>query len=870
MGLLKGMLKQLRAVVRKDDVERELDDELAFHVDMETEKLMRAGLGAQAARRQALLKFGGLERHKEGVRDARWTRVFDDLSQDLRYAWRGLLRSPAFAVVAVITLALGVGATTAIFSVTNAVLFRRPPIPNPERVAALRELRSGGISQQMGFDMLPEARIEQYRAAATRIFSSMATMRWESVSLRNADEARTVPAELVSASYFDVLGIRPALGRWFVRDDEPGVVLSERLWRSQFRSDPNVVGQAVFVDSRPYTVLGVAPASYRGMMIGFVTDAWVPLRSALKAGSNPWLLALGRIRPGITREDVAVQLNVLAQQLPAENGTNVRGAQISPLDGLPSQGRAPARGFMGMLLLTALLVLLIGSTNIAGVLLARGFVRRREVGVRLALGAGRRRLVRQLLTETTLLFLLGGALGLLVAFALTRLLENIHVPGSPELLFDFSPDLRVAAFGLVLAGLTGLLFGLAPALQSSAPDLTLALKDGAPGSGSDRSRLRSLFVAAQLGMAVLLLVVAGLFMRTLQRALAADLALDAENVVVATVTLRPHGYDAQRGRIFYDRLLEQVRALPGVEDIGLTRTVPLTGNHSGENFGFDAPAGPEEKNAGWNRVDPGFFSTLRVPFVAGAPFTAGTLENTKREAVVNQYLAARFWPGGNAIGQRLTYHGETFIVVGVTRDGKYTTVNEDPEPFVFLPVAQNAQLDLSLLVRTRADAAATLTGIREIVQGLDPNVALDKAMPYPYAISFSLFGYRFGAILIGILGVLGLVLAGVGVYGVLAAHVAQRTREFGIRITLGAQPHAVLALVLGPGALVVASGALAGLGLAAILTRFLQSFLFGVSPLDLPTFIGVPLLLCAVALLASYFPARRATRVDPIKVLRAD
>ena len=870
MGLIKGVLKQLRAVVRKGEVERELADELAFHVDMETEKLMRAGLGVEAARRQALLKFGGLERHKEGVRDARWTRVFDDLSQDVRYAWRGLLRSPAFAVVAVITLALGVGATTAIFSMTNAVLFRRPPVANPDGVAALRELRSGGISQQMGFDMLPEARIEQYRAATTRIFSSMATMRWESVSLRSADDARTVPAELVSASYFEVLGIRPALGRWFVRDDEPGVVLSERLWRTQFGSDPNVVGKAVFVDSRPYTVLGVAPASYRGMMIGFVTDAWVPLRTALKAGSNPWLLALGRMRPGITRAEAALQLNVLARQLPAENGTKVRGAEISPLDGLPSQGRAPARGFMGMLLVTALLVLLIGSMNIAGVLLARGLVRRREVGVRLALGAGRRRLVRQLLTETTLLFLVGGAFGLLVAFAVTRMLENIHVPGSPELLFDFSPDLRVLAFGMVLAGVTGLIFGLAPALQSSAPDLTLALKDGAPGSGNDRGRLRSLFVAAQLGMAVLLLVVAGLFMRTLQSALATDLALNADDVVVATVTLRPHGYEAERSRVFYERLLEQVRALPGVEDIGLARTVPLSGNHSGDNFGFDGPAGHEEKNAGWNVVDPGFFSTLRVPFVAGAPFTPTTRDGGPREVVVNQYLAARFWPNKDPLGQRLTHARDTFVVVGVTRDGKYTMVNEEPEPFLFLPVALNAPRDLSMLVRTRADAAATLAGIREIVRGLDPNVALDKAMPYPYAISFTLFGYRFGAILIGILGVLGLVLAGVGVYGVLAAHVAQRTREFGIRIALGAQPSAVLALVLGPGALVVAGGALAGLGLAAILTRFLRSFLFDVSPLDAPTFIGVPLLLCAVALLASYFPARRATRVDPIKVLRAD
>jgi predicted permease len=870
MALIKGLLKQLRAVVRKDDVERELSDEMAFHVDMETEKLMRGGLDAASARRQALLKFGGIERHKEGVRAARWTHVLDELSQDLRYAWRGLLRSPGFAVVAVITLALGVGATTAIFSVTNAVLFRPPPMPNPDRVAALRELRSGGVSQQMGFDMLPEARIEQYRAATTQIFSSMATMRWESVSLRSGEDARTVPAELVSASYFEVLGIRPALGRWFLRDDEPGVVLSERLWRAQFRSDPSVVGKTVFVDSRQYMVLGVAPASYRGMMIGFVTDAWIPLRTTLTTGSNPWLLALGRIRTGITRAEAAAQLNVIAQQLPVETGTQVRGAELSAFDGLPSQGRAPAMGFMGMLLATALLVLLIGSMNIAGVLLARGLARRREVGVRLTLGAGRPRLVRQLLTETTLLFLIGGAFGLLVAFAVTRALENIQVPGSPQLLFDFTPDLRVLAFGLGLACLTGLVFGLAPALQSSAPDLTLALKDGTPGSGQGRTRLRSLFVAAQVGMAVLLLVVAGLFMRTFQRATATDLALDARDVVVATVTLRPHGYDAQRGRAFYAQLLEHVRALPGVEDIGLARTVPLTGSHSGENFGIVGQSADEEKNAGWNVVDPGFFSTLRVPFLKGAPFSSATGPNARREVVVNQYLAARFWPNKDPIGQRLTQGRDTFVVVGVTRDGKYTLVSEDPEPFLFLPVAHNAPLDLSLFVRTRADAAATLAGIRNIVRALDPNVALDKAMPYPYAISFSLFGYRFGALLIGILGGLGLVLAGVGVYGVLAAHVAQRTREFGIRIALGAEPSAVLALVLGPGALVVAGGALAGLGLAAILTRFLQSFLFGVSPLDRATFLGVPLLLSVVALLASYFPARRATRVDPIKVLRAD
>jgi predicted permease len=526
---------------------------------------------------------------------------------------------------------------------------------------------------------------------------------------------------------------------------------------------------------------------------------------------------------------------------------------------------------MGMLLATSLLVLLIGSTNVAGVLLARGLARRREVGVRLALGAGRPRLVRQLLTETSLLFVIGGVFGLLVAVVVTRLLQNITVPISPQVVFDFRPDLRVLAFGLILAAVTGLIFGLAPALQSSAPDLTLALKDGAPGSGHDRARMRAMFVAGQLAMAVLLLIVAGLFVRSLQRALKADLALDASDVVVATVTLRSHGYDNERANAFYARLLEQVRALPGVEDVGLAVALPLTGQRNGDVFTVPGSRDTDHKSASWNIVDPGFFSTLRVPFVAGAPFTSAAREKTPKLAVVNQRLADRFWPNQNPIGQRLVEGPrDTFIVAGVTRNGKYALVSEDPEPFVFLSLNQKFLPNLSVLVRTRADAGATLNGIRNIVRGLDPNVALDKAMPYSNAISFSLFGYKMAALLIGILGSLGLVLAGVGVYGVLAAHVAQRTREFGIRIALGAEPAAVLTHVVGPGALVVVVGALGGLGLAALSTRFLRSFLFNVSPLDPVTFVGVPLILSGVAVLASYIPARRATRVDPITVLRSD
>jgi predicted permease len=597
----------------------------------------------------------------------------------------------------------------------------------------------------------------------------------------------------------------------------------------------------------------------------------VPLRTARAASSNPWLLPIGRIRAGISKDEAAARLSVIARQLPAERDVKVHGAELSAPSGLPSQGRAPAIGFMSMLLAMSLLVLLIGSANVAGVLLARGMARRREVGVRLAMGAGRRRLVRQLLTETSLLFAIGGLFGLLVAFAVTRMLQSITVPASPQVVFDFSPDLGVLAFGMAVAGVTGLIFGLAPALRSSKLDLTIVLKDGAPGSGHERARLRSLFVAGQLGMAVVLLVVAGLFMRSLQSALEADLALDSDNVVVATVTLRPHGYDEDRGRAFYARVLEQVRTLPGVEDIALARTLPLSGSRSGDAFKAVGSLDNDNKSASWNVVDPGFFSTLHVPFVAGAPFTDAARKNAQKVAVVNQLLADRLWPKQNPIGQRLTQGvRDTFVVVGVTRNGKYAMVSEDPEGFVFLALAQKPTLDLSLLVRTRSEAAATLSEIRDIVRDLDPNVALDNAIPFSKAISFSMFGYKMAALMIGILGGLGLVLAGVGVYGVLSAHVAQRSREFGIRVALGAEPRSVLALVLGPGAILVAGGALAGLGLAAILALFLRTFLFGISPIDPVTFATVPLVLCAVALLASYFPARRATRVDPIKVLRAD
>ncbi|HEX2189802.1 MAG TPA: ADOP family duplicated permease, partial [Longimicrobiaceae bacterium] len=628
------------------------------------------------------------------------------------------------------------------------------------------------------------------------------------------------------------------------------------------------------------TVVGVAPPGFSGTVVGMVPEVWVPHvayartapEGALGSGGDR-LLLFGRLAPGVARERARAALEVVARRTPAEGRAELVDLRLEALTAVPAGLRLPAFGFLGMLLATAGLVLLIACTNVAGMLMARAAARRRETAVRLAIGAGRGRLVRQLVTESVLLFLVGGAAGLLLALWLTEAAAAFQPALPMRFALDLGMDGRVLGFALLVTLATGVLFGLLPALQATRPDLVPALKDGGQARHAGRTRLRSGLVAAQIAMSLLLLVTAGLFVRTLQSALAVDPGFDADGVAVAQVSLTPHGYDEAGARELYGRLLDRLAAAPEVESAGLAQFAPMSGNVISTTVELPARPGGAEgatTTVDLGIVDPGYFGALRIPLVAGRGFTAADREGATPAAVVNQTLAARFWPGQSPIGRQIRVNGVSREVVGVARDGKYERYGEEEVAYAYLPFAQVGGTEMTVHVRARGEPAAALAALRRELRALDPDVALGLPSGLAALIDLSLFPQRVAATLIGAFGLLGLLLAAVGLYGVLAYHVAQRTREIGVRMALGARAADVVRMVARQGLALVGAGIAAGLLLALAATRLLAGFLYGVGASDPATFAGVTLLLAAVALPAAYLPARRATRVDPMIALRSE
>jgi predicted permease len=794
--------------------------------------------------------------------------MLDDFIRDVRLALRAIARAPGFALVAIITIGLGAGATTSLFSVINALLLQPLPVSSPERLFSIQEQRTGSISTGVEGVLLPYERYRGYEEATRDVFDALAAQQMRQVTLRDGGPARPALAVATTGNFFAVLGIAPAAGSFYRDDDEPAVVLGYRYWLRRHGGDPRVIGGTVRVNGAPMTVAGVAARGFGGTTVGVHVDLWIPERSLARAGSPAWLTPFGRLRPGVEPAVAAQVVAAAALRIPLdEEGTEVQGARLAALRPVPAEARGVAIGFLGLLFGTALLVLLIASANLAGMLLARSAARQREMAVRLAIGAGRARLVRQLLTESLVIFVLGGAAGVVIAMWATRLLARLRVPQLEQLVIDAAPDVRVLAFALTSAALTGLLFGLLPALQATRPTLATPLRDGA-GGASRRLRGRGVFVAAQFAMCVLLLAVAGLLVRTLQRAATIDAGFRTTGIVVAGVSLAPAWYDEAGAQRFQAELIERVQALPDVAAAALARHVLLGG--SSLVYTVRATADSPPVAAGHNIVDANWFDVMAVPLVAGRGITAMDHPGAARVAVVNETLARRLWPDGGALGRQYVRGGETYEVIGVARDGRYVSLGEEPQPFAFVAAAQHPARDMMLHVRVRPGAheAAVSAALGDVLAALDPDVALERAQPLAAALNTMLLPQRVAAALIGVFGLLGLVLAGIGAYGVLAFHVAQRTREIGIRMAVGATARHVVALVLRRSAWLAAGGVGTGLLLAAALTRFLSGLLHGVSPLDPLTFAGVALLLCAVALFAAWLPARRATRIEVVEALR--
>jgi predicted permease len=796
------------------------------------------------------------------------------LLHDLRYAARTWRKNPGFTLVAAGTIAVGISATTVVFSLISTLLLTPLPVPAPDRLVVVDERHQGAQERMMGATAFSFARYDAYQDASREVFTGLAGHRLTQASLRVGDTPEVVSMAITTANYFDVLALTPAVGRLFAPDANRGsqrsAILSHDAWMTRFGADAAAIGRRVFLNSTPYEIIGVAPRGFSGTVVGLPMDVWIPADAGDGApGSGDRLTLFGRLRDGLSPAQAAAALEVVARQVPPEHAnTTVTGVSVPPLTPIPAFARGPAIGFMGMLLATAGLVLLIAATNVAGMLLARASERRREVAIRMAIGAGRLRVIRQLVVESLVLFLAGGAAGVLLTTWLAALISAFEPPIPTRVALEFGVDLRVLAFACGVTLVTGLLAGLAPAAQTSRAVVLPGLREGSR-AGTHRTRLRGAFVVVQLALSLLLVVAAGLFARTLQHALASDIGFNPDGVVVARINPAAHGYDGERARVLQHDLLERVRALPEVEAAGFAVWAAMGGNEWTSQI-RSADGDGEPVATAIATIGNGYVETLQMPLVAGRTFGPADRPGATPVALVNQTLARQLWGEAMPLGRAIRMGKETFEVAGVIGDGKYEMYTESQRAVLYLPFDQQPAGSATLHVRGRVEPAATLAAVRRELAALDPNMALEQAMPLSRLIGLTLFPQRVAALAMGTFGLVGLLLAAIGVYGLLAFHVTARTREIGIRLALGAPIAGVIGLVLRYSLRLVLAGTALGLFGAVALTRLLASLLYGLTPLDPVTFAAAPLLLLAVALLASYLPARRATRVDPTVALRAE
>ncbi|MBX6363369.1 MAG: ABC transporter permease [Gemmatimonadetes bacterium] len=817
------------------------------------------------------------------------------LVREIRFALRALRKRPGFTAVAVLTLGLGLGANLSIFSLVDAALLRPPAaVREPERLVTLWTSDFSG--PRYGGTSYPDY---EAIAAAADVFAGVAASSPRPLSLAGVAGSERLFGEIVSANYFDVLGVRPALGRFFLPQEagaaggHPVVVLGWGLWQRAFGGSRDVIGRTVRLSGVPLTVVGVAPPGFRGSIRGLALEVWVPF-SADRAllGFRPegrgdrGLFVTARLRPGVTVAEAQARLDLIARQLHAayaQEWTDVRGrprvltAVPERLSRVPPMARGPVVGFMALLMAIVAIVLLIACANVANLLLARAAGRQREVAIRLALGATRRRLVRQLLVESLLLALAGGALGVLVARWTTALLAGFHPPIDVPLALDLRVDGAVLGFGLLLSVATAVAFGLAPALRVTRPDLVPALRDegSTVRAGGRRFGLRNLLVIGQVAGSLVLLVAGSLFLRTLRQATRIDAGFDPENLLLVAFDLTAERYDPARAADFYRRLEERVSALPGVRAVTLAQWVPLGLDFARRGLvveGYQARPG-EDLEQGFNVVGDDYFRTLGTRIVRGRALDERDHAGAPLAVVVNESFARRYWPGADPLGKHIGWEGpdgRMAEVVGIAQDGKYRSLGEEPRPYFYIAAAQVDARDLTLHVRTAGDPRALVPAVRAAVRELAPGLPIAKLTTLREQVAVSLLPQRLAAVVLGVLGAGALLLAVVGLHGVVAYAVSLRTRELGIRVALGARPADIQRMVLADGMRLVAIGAAVGLALALAASRLLRGFLLGGDGADPVAFVAVPLLLAGVALVSAYIPARRAGRVDPMEALRVE
>jgi putative ABC transport system permease protein len=873
---MKTFLDRIRALIRRDAVLHDIDDELRSHLEMEADANREAGMSDEDAGRAARKSFGNLGSIKDRAYEVRGGGFMETLLQDLRYGIRLLLKHPGFTLVAVATLALGIGANTAIFSIVNAVLLRPFRFENPAQIVIVTEDATGNYLSYPNFSDWKDDR---------NLFASTAAVRSnESYNFTGAGEAERLQGRLVSAGFLSTLKTKPLLGRDFVADDDrsgatPTVLLSYAFWNRRYNADETIVGRPITLNNQNYTVVGVLPRDFQ-----FDLDADVTIPIGLSAdrfkarGADPGIIVVARLLPNATDRQAQVALNVvyarLEQEYPASN-TGRRAYVTSMHEHFVGSARQP----LVILLGSVGLVLLIACANVANLLLVRGSARKREISVRVALGASRWRIIRELLTGSILLALIGAALGVLLAHWGTALIV-LQLPGSLPRLAEANVDFRVLLLTLCASVFTGLLFGLAPALQASRLNLTDALKDGDRGSAGSRQHLRSALVVCEVALTLTLLVGAGLLIQSFLRVMQVDPGFRSDHLL--TMQLSVNNPDGNQVDSFFKQLQENVRRLPGVRSVAVSNGLPLAGVNHPTYFieGKALPKNGAAPVANRYTVSPGYFQTMGIELVKGRVFTLQDTAATPLVAIIDEALAQRTFPNEDPIGKRLSQSRDfrpVYEIVGIVRHVEQYNLDNPAirPPQFYLSINQippdrlaGSTQRMNLLLRTDVEPAGLSSAVRAQIAALNKDQAVFNVRTMDGIVSESVAPRRFSTILLTLFAVAALLLASVGIYGTVSCVVAQRTREIGLRLTLGAQPENVLRMVIGEGMKLTLIGVALGLAASFALTRTMRNLLFGVSTTDPLTFLCITLLLALVTLFACWIPARRATRVAPLVALR--
>jgi predicted permease len=903
--------------------EAEIVEELAQHLEDRRAQLLAGGVTPEEAYRMALAELSASDSLGRELRRVERqvsqepialgtngrTNMIADIWQDLRYGARMLLKSKGVTIIAVLSLAAGIGANTVIFSIVNDLLLRPRPAAQPDELVGLY---TGDHENLYGLTSYPSYLDFRER---NEVFTGLAAYRATLFNLGSGEPVEGIVGEVVSGNYFDVLGVRPFKGRAFLSEEDrtsgahPVAIISHSLWGRRFNADLEVIGKTITLDNVTLTIIGIAPPEFTGMSGGVAIDVWAPAMMAqqlspavglpmLTHRGNRWVDLIGRLRPGVTLERARARFDLLAREMreahpeewrpKREETGQTRELSVTILPESETRihpgARAAIYALIAALLAIVNLVLLIAGMNLANLLLARAVARRKEIAVRLAMGASRFRLIRQLLSENALLALIAGAAGTAISLWALKLFIALMppLPGGMRVALDVRPDWRVLLYTIAFSTLTGMLFGLAPALKASKTDVAKTLKDetGLFAGGYRQSRLRNGLVVAQLALSLLLLIVAGLALRSLEKLRPTRMGFESENVLTASIKLDEKKYDRARSQEFYRSLSERIAALPGAQSVSLSSGIPGLPGASHADVGIEGyQAGPnEDMEIDFNVVSPRYFTSMKIPVVEGRDFDERDREGSPCVAIVNEAFARRYFaPEARALGRRLIKSRDQLCeIVGVVRDDKFQSLRTEPRPAFAFPLMQSHETRFTLMVNPKGDPANLAQAARRAIQSLDPNVLDVSVKTVSEQFNTYLFPFRVFGLLMGACGALALALAAIGVYGVVSYSAAQRTREMGVRVALGATERDVLKLVVGQGMKLALYGLGAGLALSLALTRALASSLFGFGSLfgmnvtDGLTFFGVTALLAGVALLACYMPARRATKVDPMVALRCE